>query len=143
MRKVRFAAIAAATALVSAPVMLHAETIATLLAAVDKTVTAEGYEVEGWSQTGSLTAKSERTFSWEPSRGKGFVLVGVCDEGCDDLDISVEDEDGDTVGEDDEKDDTPVVELGRLVAGDTYTVRVSMPNCEKASCRFAVRSYRK
>lgn len=68
-----------------------------------------------------------------------YVIVGVCDGGCADLDLLLA-LDGELVTSDVEEDDTPV--LGVEVAeASTFVLRVDMVACGTSPCRWAVGAF--
>jgi hypothetical protein len=66
----------------------------------------------------------------------GVMIVGICDDGCSDLDLRVS-RDGTMLGEDILDDDNPIVQLENF-AGGQVRVRVEMPACAAGSCAFRV-----
>jgi len=60
--------------------------------------------------------------------GYQHVLIGKCDNDCDDVDFALYDPSGELVAEDTLADDTPLIRFIPRVGG-TYTLRVSMPGC--------------
>lgn len=66
-----------------------------------------------------------------------YVIHGVCDGDCDDLDINVYDEKGKLLASDTDEDDTPALEL--KAASDTdFTVEVVMASCTNGPCFYGV-----
>lgn len=91
------------------------------------------------SQVGRQSAGNVRTVTFNLSAGGTYVLIGVCDENCSDLDLIVRDPSGNEVGRDEEVDDTPIV-IVEGARGGRYTVEVAMVTCQ-GSCNWGVRAY--
>ncbi len=89
--------------------------------------------------TGSLGANQKTTGTVNVPAGATYVLIGVCDEGCSDLDLVVRDSSGAEIGSDYEDDDSPIVFISDA-AGGRYTFEVQMVTCS-SSCNWGVRGY--
>lgn len=72
--------------------------------------------------------------------GKSYIAIGVCDEGCSDLDMAVASPSGERLGMDTEMDDTPIVAFQAATSG-RYTATVAMSTCGAAQCNYGVRFY--
>ena len=63
--------------------------------------------------------------------------MGVCDEDCSDIDLSLLDGYGNLVVEDIEVDDAPVIEFTVTASGD-FTLGVEMYECSVEPCYYGV-----
>lgn len=73
--------------------------------------------------------------------GEEYVIMAVCDEGCDDIDLRLFS--GSTlVDEDIEDDDYPVVQVSPGSAR-TYRIEVVMASCDASPCRYGLAIYSK
>jgi hypothetical protein len=72
--------------------------------------------------------------------GRSYKLVGVCDNDCTDLDITLYDSDGDVVDRDLLDDDKPVVSVSGK-SGGRYRMNVSMASCSESTCYYSVAVY--
>jgi hypothetical protein len=72
--------------------------------------------------------------------GRSYKLVGVCDNDCTDLDITLYDSDGDVVDRDMLDDDKPVVSVSGK-SGGRYRMNVSMARCSTDVCYYSVAVY--
>jgi hypothetical protein len=72
--------------------------------------------------------------------GRSYKLVGVCDNDCTDLDITLYDSDGDVVDRDLLDDDKPVVSVSGK-SGGRYRMNVSMASCSTGTCFYSVAVY--
>jgi hypothetical protein len=72
--------------------------------------------------------------------GRSYKLVGVCDNDCSDLDITLYDSDGDVVDRDLLDDDKPVVSVSGKSSG-RYRMNVSMASCSTGVCYYSVAVY--
>jgi len=81
----------------------------------------------------SIPADNSTEVRVQVEAGKGYVIMGVCDENCSDLDLLVLKADGTTVGQDVEEDDTPMVTYV-ATENTTLLIRVSMAACSAGTC---------
>lgn len=72
--------------------------------------------------------------------GRSYKLIGVCDNDCSDLDITLYDSDGDIVDRDLLDDDKPVVSVSGK-SGGRYRMNVSMASCSTGVCYYSVAVY--
>ena len=70
-------------------------------------------------------------------RGKDYVMWGVCDQDCSDIDLVIYNSDGDEVDSDLETDDKPLLHVVPSRDG-RYKVKVTMVNCSADPCRYGV-----
>jgi hypothetical protein len=69
--------------------------------------------------------------------GSSYVLVGVCDEDCRDIDLSLYDENNNLIDSDTALDDYPMVEVDPKWNG-RFKVEVTMANCNASTCYYGV-----
>lgn len=69
--------------------------------------------------------------------GKDYVLWGVCDQDCSDIDLVIYDSDGDEVDSDLQTDDKPLLHVVPSRNG-RYRIKVSMVSCSANPCRYGV-----
>lgn len=74
-------------------------------------------------------------------QGGTYMIVGVCDESCSDIDIRLTTASGELVGEDVLEDDTPVVTF-EATPGAVYHAVVGMAACGVETCLSRVKVYR-
>lgn len=87
----------------------------------------------------SLREGSSETLTVELEGGVDYLILGVCDEDCDDLDLELFQ--GNTAVDDDmATDDFPVVTV-EPSADRTYRLRVTMAGCDVAPCRYGIAVY--
>lgn len=89
---------------------------------------------------GSLRANASESQTITLTGGRHYMIVGVCDNDCTDIDLRLYDEDGDMIGSDIEDDDTPIVQVSPESTG-RYRVRATMAACSVAPCRYGVGIY--
>ena len=70
-------------------------------------------------------------------RGWTYMLVGVCDNDCTDVDIKVYDEDGDQVAADSDLSDVSAVTVEPRFTGE-YRVQIEMYKCSIDPCYYGV-----
>lgn len=101
---------------------------------------SEGYRLIGSAYTGSLYAQASQDFDLELQAGVHYVLVGVCDNDCSDIDLSIFDGSGTQLDSDYEGDAYPVVEVTPSGTA-SYRVHTYMASCETEPCFFGVGVY--
>ncbi len=69
--------------------------------------------------------------------GWNYAILGVCDEDCTDLDLTLYDENGNMIDSDTAYDDTPLVTITPQWTGQ-FTIKVEMPTCYVAPCYYGV-----
>ena len=84
----------------------------------------------------SLDDGEEERMTFELQSGRDYRMIALCDEDCDDIDIYLEDMNGNVVEEDISIDDAPIVSAaGR---GERMRLRVRMYSCNVEPCYYAV-----
>ena len=84
---------------------------------------------------GKLSDDTSESWTFSMDASTDYVLTGACDNDCSDIDLLILNADGETVEEDTEEDDTPVVFFSPKKDG-RYTVRVKMYACSDEPCYF-------
>jgi hypothetical protein len=130
---------AGAALLLASPARAQAELITAQLAQVDSVLTTQGLTAPGEAVRGTLPASSDEEFQVQLTAGLRYLIVGVCDGGCGDLDLTLTDGAGRTVAEDKALDDLPVMAVQGLDG--TFTVKVEMITCTTEQCHFGVRVF--
>ena len=100
-----------------------------------------GYTLTEEMYTGALSKGESESLSVDlVARPDGYVITGVCDEDCDDLDFELTTLYGDSVAKDDAPDDTPLVRVpgGRRAK---YRLKVTMVSCSNSPCYYGVGVY--
>ncbi|KAB8334644.1 hypothetical protein SD80_009830 [Scytonema tolypothrichoides VB-61278] len=69
--------------------------------------------------------------------GEQYGIIGVCDEDCQDLDITLYNDRGQVIAADTDDDDIPAVSVTPTRSG-TYRVKVDLPSCNSAMCYYGV-----
>lgn len=113
--------------------------VQTLLDSATVLMANEDYEESDDAVTGTLEAGQDEEFEMELEAGQNYIFVGVCDENCSDLDITIYDEDGDEIDSDVEMDDTPMVMI-EAEEDMKVTIKVTMATCDD-ECHFGLGVY--
>jgi hypothetical protein len=116
-----------------------------LLAATDTRIAQQGFTrsdvISNGTLRGSLDDSESETSVVTLRAGVEYVLVGVCDEDCSDLDIVLyRSGNSDAVARDLLRDDAPIVRHTPEYTAE-YRVYVSMADCDVDPCGYAVRVY--
>ncbi len=88
-----------------------------------------------------IDADGSMSFDLAVSRGVDYLVVGVCDNDCDDVDLLVHDDTDAEIASDFEPDDYPVLSFSATAKG-SWTVEVRMPGCSADTCIFGFQVFR-
>jgi hypothetical protein len=89
---------------------------------------------------GSLRVNASESATVTLTGGRSYMIVGVCDNDCTDVDLRLYNEDGDMVDSDVAADDTPVVQITPERTA-RYRIRATMATCSVEPCRYGVGVY--
>jgi hypothetical protein len=89
---------------------------------------------------GSLDEGGTINYSFQLVAGRSYTILGVCDNDCSDLDITLYDPAGNEVAEDVLTDDKPVASVTARRSG-RYRATISMASCSTGACFYAVAAY--
>lgn len=111
--------------------------IETQLDASGAVYTAEGYAGTHDPHIDRLTPNATDSINFELEADVEYVVIGVCDSDCSDLDLRLKDENGNTIDEDFATDDVPIVEVSPAWTG-RFDLDVVMANCSESYCYYGV-----
>src|SRR5690606_5326895 len=100
-------------------------------------MSSEGLELQGPFRSGALGDGEETNTPVELQAGREYIIVGVCDADCDDMDLVLADAGGTRLASDFELDDVPMVSAAISETG-TYQLTVLMPSCSIDPCGYGV-----
>jgi hypothetical protein len=127
----------AAALLFAAPAHAQPQIIRTQLDSASSLMRAQGFSLQDDIVSGDLNEGEEEEFELELAGGKTYIIVGVCDGDCSDLDMVIATTGGQEVDSDYELDDVPMV-MVEVASGTTYNLTVKMATCSVAPCAFGV-----
>jgi len=111
------------------------------LAAPARTLQDSGFTmVEGVALLGSLRARTYEDKTLRLEAGRQYIVVGVCDDDCGDMDLNASDPSGQEIASDTEDDAMPVLAIVPERSGD-YTFRVQMYDCAVEPCAYFVQPF--
>lgn len=87
---------------------------------------------------GEIEAEGSDGFALEISGDADYIIVGVCDTDCGDLDLAIYDPEEDQAAADLEYDDYPVL---RVQGEGEFWVEVIMTDCAAQTCAYAVQVF--
>jgi len=96
-----------------------------------------GYTMATDIYQGRLDDDESTNLTVNLEQGKDYVMWGVCDQDCSDIDLVIYDSDGDEVDSDLETDDKPLLHVIPSRDG-RYKVKVTMVTCSADPCRYGV-----
>lgn len=126
-----------AALLFAAPAAAQPEIIRTQLDSASVLMGNNGFRLQGDIVSGDLRAGQNEDFQLQLEGGKSYVIVGVCDGDCTDLDMALTTAAGADVASDFEDDDVPMV-MVEVPSGATYNLKVQMAACSVEPCAFGV-----
>lgn len=94
-----------------------------------------GFALTHTIHTGELQQNGDENVAVELDRGRAYLIVGVCDNDCKDVDLRLFNAAGKEVDKDVERDDYPAVAVDASRT-EKYTVRASMAACTASPCRY-------
>lgn len=116
----------------------HADT-ADQLELFDFVMEADGYESNGFSHYSELSEGNSARHTINTTAGRKYYVVGVCDNDCKDLDLSLRSSDDDLLDYDYETDDVPMLQF--VAHTDKYVIKVDMEDCSTSTCYYRVKGY--
>ena len=103
-----------------------------------KTERSDGYSLMNDEvHTGSLHEDKTAVLDLKVERTTEYLIVGVCDDDCTDLDIVLSDSNGNQLDSDIEADDVPRV-TAKATRSDKFQIKVIMETCSVGPCQFGV-----
>ena len=142
--KVRHALAVAALSVLVAPGAMaqnqYQQQIINQISRLSPMMSQRGWTPVGTPTTGSLNDDAEESILVTLNSGQHYMIAGVCDNDCDDVDLQVFSSDGTKLGEDMLTDDQPRVEFNASYSGQ-YRVKVLMANCKTNPCYYGVQVY--
>jgi|TARA_B110000483_G_scaffold217811_1_gene270566 hypothetical protein len=95
-----------------------------------------GYSVENYI-VGKLDEDDSDSWTFWLDGRSDYTIIGVCDDDCGDIDLTILDDDNDVVAEDLLEDDYPIVNVSPRRDG-AYTIDVDMYECDVEPCYFGI-----
>lgn len=132
--------LACLTLLMVRPSTVHAQESAVMVWDLLSEVSAEMHKDRFISNKyiiGKLKAGESETWNITLAAGQTFLVTGVCDASCTDIDLWLTDAKGQELDSDVEPDDGPVLVYEVRTTG-TYTVKISMFACSQDPCFYGL-----
>jgi hypothetical protein len=126
-----------AALLFAAPAHAQPAIIVTQLDSAATLMGNEGFELQDEIVSGDLRQGEDEQFELELEGGKTYIIVGVCDGDCSDLDMALTTAGGEDVDSDFKEDDVPMV-MVEVPSNGTYHLKVQMAACSVEPCAFGV-----
>ncbi|HET7234346.1 MAG TPA: PPC domain-containing protein [Longimicrobium sp.] len=118
-------------------------TVSRLLAQAGSLARQHGYtQAASRPATGALNHGLSEAVDVTLNGGREYLLVGVCDQDCGDMDLRLSTPSGAVLAQDMANDDTPVLQFTAPSTG-SFRVRVMMANCTANPCYYGVALYRR
>jgi hypothetical protein len=143
-RRTLFAALALAAATLAARPAHAQDTwerqVIRLLGRAGSVATDNGMSLTHEPTLGSISNGASERHTINLEAGTAYVLVGVCDNDCADLDFRLFDSNGNEVASDVATDDTPVISITPRRGG-RYVLQAVMADCRADPCRYGIGVY--
>jgi len=107
------------------------------LQTVGQVTERNGYTMATDIYQGRLDDDASTNLTVTLERGKDYMMWGVCDQDCTDIDLVIYDSDGDEIDSDLQTDDKPLVHVVPPRDG-RYKIKVTMVTCSANPCRYGV-----
>lgn len=114
--------------------------VARLLGQVATVAGNNGMSLTHEPTIGSLSNGTSERHTINLQGGTAYMLVGVCDNDCADLDFRLFDASGNEVASDVATDDTPVITITPSRGG-RYVLQAMMADCRADPCRYGIGVY--
>ncbi len=105
------------------------------------TILGEGYRLSHEPYMSILGGRMTQIIEYRLESGKSYAFLGVCDEDCGDLDLSLYDASNRVVDYDAQIDDFPLVQA-YVLRDSVFRVKVTMSNCSNV-CAYGVGVFQK
>ncbi len=105
------------------------------------TILGEGYRLSHEPYISILGGRMTQVINYRLESGKSYAFLGVCDEDCGDLDLSLYDVNNRVVDYDAQIDDFPLVQA-YVLRDSVFRVKVTMSNCRNV-CAYGVGVFEK
>lgn len=102
----------------------------------------EGFSKDKDIRTGSLREGESQVVTLTLQAGRTYVLLGVCDNDCTDLDLHLYDPSDNEISSDTQTHDAPLVRVTPRETGE-YRLRVGMDACKTSPCYYGVGVYQR
>lgn len=101
----------------------------------------EGYTVKNYI-IGTISEEDDDTWTFYLPRNNEYLIEAFCDEDCDDLDLYLNDSEGNQIDSDTAEDDYPII-FFEPTKSDRYQIKVSMYSCTVEPCYFGLAIFEK
>ncbi|WP_161607265.1 serine/threonine-protein kinase [Prochlorothrix hollandica] len=120
----------------------YQEQVQTQLSVARLALGLEDYEDSYDSYISAIEGGSLETLNLPLDAGNTYSIVGVCDVDCSDLDLTLYDDNGNQIDEDQESDDYPIVTVEPSWSA-TFRLDATMYQCDTATCVYGIGVFRK
>jgi hypothetical protein len=98
---------------------------------------SSGFVLQGNLIYGALNDGAAEVIRVSLNAGTAYLIVGVCDEDCSDMDLILSDATGRSLAEDILVDDSPVLTI-EITRSGGYDLTVRMPDCAANPCGYGI-----
>jgi hypothetical protein len=98
---------------------------------------ARGFEKTHDYKIATLANGGAKSSTLDLQKGMQYVIIGVCDKDCSDLDIKLYDENDQLIATDTSADDKPLVTVTPRWTGE-FRILVSMYRCRNSPCYYGI-----
>jgi hypothetical protein len=101
---------------------------------------SQGLEETHDVYTSTLNAGGTQNVTMTLQAGKTYIIIGACDQDCNDLDLRLYDSNGLLLTSDEKDDDHPLVSVAPTRTA-AFTVKVVMTHCSRPPCHFGTQVF--
>jgi hypothetical protein len=133
-------AVACVLAVAAAPAAAQPRMDAVVRTQLDSAVVlmrGQGFALQGALRAGALANGAQEELRLDLQGGHAYMIMGVCDVDCEDLDLLLSDAAGNEVDSDYLVDDVPMV-AAEVSRSGAYTLTVSMASCSIEPCGYGI-----
>jgi hypothetical protein len=96
-----------------------------------------GNKLVFWPLIGKVKERVEVPFTAKLSSDVSYTILGVCDDNCNDLNLTLKNKQGDKIGNDEKQDGIPVISFTPTENSD-YRITARPDKCSTEKCEFAM-----
>lgn len=96
-----------------------------------------GRKLVFWPLIGKVKEKAEVPFTAKLASDTSYTILGVCDDNCNDLNLTLKNEQGDNIANDEKEDGIPVISFTPTEKSD-YRITARPDKCSTETCEFGM-----
>lgn len=102
--------------------------------------TSNGYSATHEPQIGQIGQGAYERITVNLASGSSYAIIAFCDQDCNDINISLYDENNNLIESDTETDDKPIVQVSPKWTG-LFVIQIDMATCNNSPCYYGAAVY--